>query len=146
MVYRLPLQELLTNLLRVYTAEFEAELAEAGFPDLSLALGTNVLRFLGTDGMRLGTVAELAGVSKQAISQQVSYLEAHGYLTVHADPSDRRAKVLRLTDRGLESQRVARALFGAIEQRWRNRLGAGQMHQLRQSLEAAVTEFTAVRS
>jgi DNA-binding MarR family transcriptional regulator len=146
MAYRLPLQELLTTVLRAYTAEFESELADAGFPDLSLALGTNVLRFLGTKGIRLTTVADLAGVSKQAVSQHVAYLEARGYLTVEADPTDRRAKTLRLTARGLESQRVARTLFSAIEQRWRRRLGTDEMRQLRVSLETAVTRLTTVRN
>jgi len=138
MGYRPPLQELLSTVLHTYTAEFERQLADAGFPDLSLPLGTNVLRFLNDDGMRLTAVAELAGLSKQAISQQVAYLEAHGYVTTAVDATDRRAKILLLTPRGRASQLVARRLFGEIEQRWHSRIGTDAMHQLRDSLEWAV--------
>ena len=138
MARKLPLPSLLTQALAAFTAEFEQEVAEAGFPELSLALGTNVLRFLAGDdgGRRVGALAALAGVTKQAISQQVGYLEKHGYVTTHPDPADSRAKVVRLTERGLRSQEVCRPLFGTVERRWRRRYGDERMGALRDALEA----------
>lgn len=123
---------------RAYTIEFEVALAEAGHPDLSLALGTNVVRFLNGDGLRVGAIAELAGVSKQAISQQVAYLEAKGYVVLRPDPDDSRAKLVHLTERGRESQAVARPLFRSIERRWAQRLGRHEVQQMRAALETVV--------
>lgn len=141
MPFPLPLPALLSQAFAAFTIEFEREVAEAGFPELSLALGTNVLRFLGDEGLRIGAIAELAGVSKQAVSQQVGYLERYGYVTTEADPADSRAKIVRLTARGLRSQEVCRPLFGTVERRWRRRYGRDKVLALRDSLEAIVGQI-----
>lgn len=138
---RVPLSALLSQLLAVFTAEWEREMAEAGFGDLSLATGSNVLRFLGAEGLRIGAIAQLAGVSKQAISQQVAYLERQGYVRIDPDPHDSRAKVVSLTERGLATREVARPLFGELERRWAARYGAEEVARLRQALEAVVGQL-----
>lgn len=136
MTFRLPLSALLSQVLTAFTAEFEQEVAAAGYPELSLSLGSNVMRFLSEEGLRIGIIAELAGVSKQAISQQVTYLERHGYVAVEPDPDDNRAKVVRLTPLGAETRDVCRPLFGTIEQRWQRRYGVDHVRGLRAGLEA----------
>lgn len=115
-------------------------MAHAGYPELTLALGSNVMRFLGQDGLRIGTIAQLAGVSKQAVSQQVGYLERHGYVTVEPDPADQRAKVVHLTQRGWKTRDVCRPLFGDIEERWDRHYG-GDVRRLRASLEAVAAQL-----
>lgn len=142
MAFQLPLSALLAQALSAFTIEFEQAVAAAGFPDLSLALGSNVLRFLNEeDGMRSGTIASLAGVSKQAVSQQVVYLEQRGYVTITPDPGDSRAKLVRLTKQGRRSQEVCRPLLGAVEQRWRRRYGRDEIHGLRTALESVVAQL-----
>jgi DNA-binding MarR family transcriptional regulator len=138
MTIPLPLSALLAQALAAFTMDFEREVAAAGYPDLSLALGSNVLRLLDEHGMRIGSIAERAGVTKQAISQQVAYLERHGYVSVEPDPEDSRAKVVRLTNRGRDSQDACRPLFGVLERRWRARYGSGHVVALRDSLDAIV--------
>jgi DNA-binding MarR family transcriptional regulator len=135
--FRYPLATLLARTESILTAEFDQRLALAGFPDLSFALGTNVLRHLGTDaGVRVGILAEMSAVTKQAISQQLSYLQARGFVIVERDAADSRAKIVRLTMRGADSQRVARQLFVELERDWRERYGRERMQQLRDHLEA----------
>lgn len=141
MSFRLPLSALLSQALAAFTIEFEREIGEAGFGDLSLALGSNALRFLGEDGLRIGEVAALAGVSKQAASQQVAYLEKQGYVQVGPDPEDSRAKVVRLTAKGRRSQEVCRPLLGEVERRWRRRYGREEVRRLRASLEVLVSQL-----
>lgn len=85
--------------------------------------------------------SSLAGVSKQAISQQVGHLEKCGYITTEPDPADSRAKIVRLTARGLRSQEVCRPLFGTVERRWRRRYGRDKVFALRDSLEAIVGQI-----
>lgn len=141
MAFRLPLSALLSQALAAFTVEFEQEVADAGFPDLTLALGSNVLRFLDEDGLRVGRIASLAGVSKQAVSQQVGYLEKRGYVEVATDPDDSRAKLIRLTERGTLSQEVCRPLLGTIEERWERRYGHVPVRGLRESLETVLSQL-----
>ena len=135
---RWPLQELLGRLYRQFAEEFHAAMAEAGYGDITLAHGTNVLRFLDDAGVRIGRLAELSGLSKQALSQQVKYLEAHGYVTVEPDPTDNRSKLVRNTKRGWDCRAVARPLFVEIERGWSHRMGFQDLRRLRTSLERAV--------
>lgn len=134
---REPIHELLWRLYRQFSAEFETAMAVAGFDDVTLAHGTNVLRFLDDDGVRIGVLAELSGLSKQAVSQQVGYLAAHGYVTVEADPTDSRAKLVRNTERGRQCRAAARPLFRTIETRWQRQLGRTEHRALRTGLEHA---------
>lgn len=131
-----PLSTLLGRLQAIYAAEYDQRLAEAGLPDLSLSLGTNVLRHLG-DGaaIRMGSLAEMAGVTKQAISQQVAHLQTRGYVTVESDPEDSRAKQVRLTDKGARSLAASRSLFRDLEKDWQRRFGRDAVADLRRSLE-----------
>lgn len=136
MTFRLPLSALLSQLLVAFTVEFEQELASAGHPELSLALGSNVLRFLDVDeGLRVIQIAELAGITRQAISQQVTHLEAIGQVETVVDPTDRRAKLVRLTPAGATTRDVCRPLFGEIERRWGQRHGDDVVQALRTRLE-----------
>lgn len=135
---RSPLQELLARLYLQFATEFEERMARAGFEDITLAHGANVLRYVDEDGVRIGTIAHRAGLSKQAISQQVKYLETHGYVSVHPDPSDQRSKLVRNTRRGRHCRAVARPLFTEIERAWARRAGWDLMSDLRASLELAV--------
>jgi DNA-binding MarR family transcriptional regulator len=137
-----PLSTLLGRVQAIYVAEFDRRLAEAGMGDMSLSLGTNVMRHLhGDKGVRLGALVEMAGVTKQAISQQVSHLESHGYVLVETDPDDSRAKQVRLTDKGARSQRVSRPIFAALERDWQQRFGATEISDLRTALERILAGF-----
>jgi DNA-binding MarR family transcriptional regulator len=118
-----------------FTAEFERRLSGAGFPDLTFSLGTNVLRFLRPGPVRMSSLADMSGVTKQAISQQVAYLEAHGYVAVEPDVVDTRAKLVRLTAMGQRANEAAQSLFAAVERDWRHRFGGDEMRQLRVFLE-----------
>src|SRR3974390_3909340 len=62
------------------------ELNAAGFDDLRLP-HIAVLQFPGPDGVRPGTLAERAGMSKQAMNQLLRSLEGLGYI-VRSDAID----------------------------------------------------------
>lgn len=141
-LFRLPLSTLLGRVQSIYAAEFDRRLAEADMPDMSLSLGSNVMRHLTTGGgVRLGALAESAGVTKQAISQQVAHLESRGYVVVEIDPDDSRAKRVRLTEKGAWSQQVARPLFAELERDWQQRFGGEELRDLRRVLEQILAAF-----
>jgi len=112
------------------TAELMARLAGRGHPQVRFPHG-NVFQFLDDDGTRVGVLAERAGVTKQAMAQLVAHLEEHGYVERVVDPGDRRAKLVRATDRGREVFAVARELMAEVDERLRVRLGEAKLRRLR---------------
>ncbi|MBM6402093.1 MarR family winged helix-turn-helix transcriptional regulator [Phycicoccus sonneratiae] len=132
----LPLAALLGRTQARFVAECEQRVAAAGFPDLRVAHGANVLRHLDRDrGSSSADLVRLSGITKQAVSQQVSYLVGHGYLRVEPDADDARTRRLTLTARGEEGRAVLHATFGAVEREWRRRYGAPVLDALRDALE-----------
>src|SRR5580692_5276463 len=67
------------------------ELNAAGFDDLRLP-HIAVLQFPGPDGVRPGTLAERAGISKQAMNQLLSSLESLGYIVRSSSETEGRAR------------------------------------------------------
>jgi len=129
----------MVGLLEVATealfAEFNRELSAAGFADIRPTHGC-AFRFIGPEGMRLTELASLADITKQSAGEIVTELERSGYVERIPDPGDKRAKLIRLTIRGAEAQKVGFALLGEIEQRWAERYGADRIAALRETLEA----------
>jgi DNA-binding MarR family transcriptional regulator len=119
--------------------EFRRELEGAGYADIRPTHGC-VFRFVRDRGMRLTELAQLAGMTKQSVGELVDDLVDLGYVERIPDPEDRRAKLICLTDRGVEAQRVGFGLLAEIEDRWAERFGAGRVKQLRKLLEEAVGE------
>jgi DNA-binding MarR family transcriptional regulator len=120
--------------------EFRAELVEAGYGDVR-PTHSCVFRFVHENGMRLTELAQVAGMTKQSIGEIVDDLEARGYVERIPDPADKRAKLIRLTEKGEQAQRVGFGLFATIEQRWAERYGADRIAELRELLEEiAATE------
>ncbi len=120
--------------------EFRADLEAAGYGDVRPTHGC-VFRFVHENGMRLTDLANAAGMTKQSIGEIVDDLAARGYVERVPDPADKRAKLIRLTERGEQAQRVGFGLFATIEQRWAERYGADRVAQLRETLEEiAATE------
>src|SRR5512132_2209960 len=54
-------------------------------------------------GSRLTELAERAGLTKQAVGEAATELERLGYVERVPDPSDRRAKIIKLTPSGVDA-------------------------------------------
>jgi DNA-binding MarR family transcriptional regulator len=109
----------------------------AGFHDVTPAQ-FELFRFPGVDGMRPGEVAELAGLSKQAINDVLGQLESSGYITRDPHPEDGRARVVHLTDRGWELQRTSHETSRELEAEWARAIGEKRFAALRAALEDLV--------
>jgi DNA-binding MarR family transcriptional regulator len=114
--------------------DFRAALLEAGITDVRPTHGC-VFRFLRGDGMRLTELASLAGLTKQSVGEIVDDLTALGYLERYPDPTDKRAKLLRLTEKGKEAQAVGFSLFAKVESDWAETFGEDEITLLRGLLE-----------
>jgi MarR family transcriptional regulator, temperature-dependent positive regulator of motility len=109
-------------------------LAEAGFADLRPA-HLAVLRYVQRDGRRITDLARDTGVSRQAVSQVVAELERLGVVVQEPDPCDRRARIVRHTERGQRGRAIAIAAFRAIEDELAAVIGTGSMSRLLRDLQ-----------
>lgn len=129
------LAHLLTDVKEAVIGELYLRLNEHGYDDIRPAHGC-VFRFLDLDrGSRLTELAERAGMTKQAVGELVTDLQALGYVERLPDPLDGRAKIVRLTERGRASHRAAQEAFAAIEAGWVERFGEPRVAELRELLE-----------
>jgi len=104
--------------------------AEAGFDDLRPAHSA-VFQHIKAEGSRLTDLAERAQITKQSMGYLVDYLEERGYLERRPDPSDRRAALVCLTERGWAQIRTSLEVIARLEEEWRRAIGAQRMEQLR---------------
>ena len=126
---RVLLSQLLRGPYDAFLTQLYAGLADAGFADTAPSWGHNVFFYLREGGLRLTELAERAHTTKQAMRYTVNQLEAAGYVERAPDPTDGRAKTIRLTERGWEVRRVADEIMEGIEEKCVRRLGEARMRQ-----------------
>jgi DNA-binding MarR family transcriptional regulator len=154
----LPLPTLLSQVLVAFTIEFDNEFErltphwtttsrppgpQAGPWLASMAMWSNFMRMVDEEGI---TVRELRRLSRTP-KLQLNGMERWGYVVVAPDPADKRSKppqgdwLVRPTAKGRMASQVWEPLFGAIEDRWRQRFGSGAIDALRESLWAVVNRL-----
>lgn len=109
------------------------ELNAAGFTDLRLP-HMAVLQFPGPDGVRPGTLAERAGMSKQAMNQLLRSLEGIGYIARSNAPDEGRARIVHFTERGHAAYSKIHDILRDIECEWSAELGPKHFAQLKELL------------
>ena len=114
--------------------DFRKLLEGSGITDVRPTHGC-VFRFVRGDGMRLTELASRAGLTKQSVGEIVDDLADLGYLERYPDPTDRRAKLIRLTKKGLEAQSIGFSLFAKLEEDWAEAFGSDRVAALRSLLE-----------
>jgi DNA-binding MarR family transcriptional regulator len=136
---RTPLPALLDDAKRMGFGELHRRLEAEGHPRLRHAHGC-VFRYIKSGGSRLTELAELSGVTKQAVGEFVDELEGYGYVKRVSDPLDGRAKIIRLTERGRDARRAALRIFDDMERELAERFGERRIAELREVLEALSAE------
>jgi DNA-binding MarR family transcriptional regulator len=130
-----PLPALLTEVKLAAIDKLRARIADAGHPEIREGHGC-VFGFIDLEhGSRLTDLALSAGLTKQAVGEAVSELERLGYVSRVPDPGDGRAKIIKLTDRGMDAVIKGRRIFSEIEREWAEQIGPELVASMR---EAAV--------
>ena len=128
-----PLPALLQEVKLAAVRKLLERLADAGHPDIRESYGC-VFGFIDLEhGSRLTELAESAGLTKQAVGEAVTELERLGYVERVPDPQDGRAKLIKLTERGLDGCLKGRRLFAQIEAEWAEQLGRELMASFREA-------------
>ncbi|MGS0688650.1 MarR family winged helix-turn-helix transcriptional regulator [Nakamurella sp. GG22] len=112
-----------------------AAIQAAGFVDLTIAQA-RVFQRIGPDGTRLTELAQAAQVTKQTAGFLVDQLEKSGYVERVPDPSDARARLIRVTTRGADAVAVGAEVIAEIEAEWTEHLGRKNVAHLRATLSA----------
>jgi DNA-binding MarR family transcriptional regulator len=100
-----------------------------GFDDLRPTHGFAFVR-ISFGGATVGELAEHLGVTKQAASQLVDELVRKGYVERHPHPTDARARLVVLTDRGWAATRAADDAARATVAPWLAILGPDRFRAL----------------
>ena len=109
-----------------------AELGAAGF-EITLAQA-RLLQRVAEAGSRLTDLAAQAQVTKQTAGELVDQLQRRGYVERVPDPSDGRARLVRLGPRGRAAVALAAPVVAEVEAEWAAHLGPEAMAALRSAL------------
>lgn len=101
--------------------------AAAGY-DITAAQARIAAR-IGPDGTRISSLAAQARVTKQSAAFLVEQLESAGYVERVPDPTDGRARLVRLTARAREVVEIANAEVEATLAEWAEHVGEERMQQ-----------------
>jgi DNA-binding MarR family transcriptional regulator len=97
-----------------------------------------LLPHLAPDGIRPTDLARRVDVSKQAVGQTLADLEARGYVEYVADPTDGRARVVRLTRSGREAMKIGINVLARLEAAVAARVGRRTMASVADGLQAVL--------
>lgn len=110
----------------------------AGFPQKPKH--SAVFAQIDPTGSRLTELAHRANITPQAMGELIDELEQLGYVTRQPDPTDRRAKLILLTDEGLAAVEAGRQTILGLESRITEILGVEGHETLREMLSKLLEE------
>lgn len=131
------LEALMSAVLQPVRDQLLTELAERGHVELRPCHGI-VLSHLADSAKRLTELSVLCQQPKQYVGRLVDELETLGYVTRQPDPTDRRGKLIAVTERGRTHQRDTAAILEGIESSFARQLGVEPYAQLRAQLARLV--------
>ena len=134
--------QLLRVPFQVFIGDLFDALAAAGYADIHPSHAI-IFQHLRAEGSRVTELAERTQLSKQYLGRLVADLEGLGYLERTPDPTDGRAKRVRLAERGREITRVAEGIIARIEADWARQLGAARHVELRRHLNDIIVMLEA---
>ena len=105
----------------------------AGITDITLAQARVAAR-ISPHGSRVSDLAAQARVTKQSAAFLVEQLEAAGYVERVPDPTDGRARLVRLTTRARRVAEVADAEVERVLAEWADHVGEERLRQVHETL------------
>jgi DNA-binding MarR family transcriptional regulator len=129
---------LLAMAYRAMTDRVHARLAEEGREPLRPAHGYAFRYLVDHDEATAVSLAAHLGVTKQAATKIVAELETWGYIERRPHPTDGRARVLALTERGHAYIRHVTELWGEAEDSWAALIGSDRLRQIHDDLAVYV--------
>ena len=131
----------LSRLLREFSRDFERRiwqgLAALGHPGIRPSHSV-VFANLGMGAVRVTELAKRAQVTQQAMGKMLKELEHMGYVARDIDGGDKRAKEIRLTQRGVDLAADSLSVVSEVRSTYAQKIGASQLDDLEMALRDAV--------
>jgi DNA-binding MarR family transcriptional regulator len=102
------------------------------------AAHNSVFATLDLQGRRTSDMAAQSGITRQSMGEVVRDMAALGLVEMRPDPTDRRAKLVAWTDRGLAQAREGYAHIRDVEQRFSEEFGEREYAQVKDVLARLV--------
>lgn len=126
---------------RAVIAAMMTRLSARGFDGMTPAFATLIPQ-LDAAGQRARVLAQRSGVSKQAMSKLLRELETRGYIEQAPDPTDTRAKLVRLTKRGAALRAACLEARHELQALASETLGQGKLARLQADLLSLIAAFS----
>jgi DNA-binding MarR family transcriptional regulator len=117
----------LVKLGRLIMTRTVERLQQRGFRDLRIGFTALLPHLDRQRGSRVTELAARMGITKQAVGQMVTQLEAAGYVSRHPDPADGRARLVALNEAGFEVLLAGLSVFAELEAEMLAELGSDEM-------------------
>ena len=131
----------LPRLLREFSRDYERKiyerLVERGYPDIRPS-HSQVFANLGLGAVRVTELAERARVTQQAMGKMLKELERLGYVARDTDDADRRARVIRMTQKGIDMTAVCLEIVNQLYTEYAEKIGHRRLEELEERLREAV--------
>ena len=131
---RLHIGQLLVQTTRHFQTELYRRLADAGLDGLRVP-HTHVSAYIEADGSRLSDLARKARMTMPAMLELVDDLERLGYAKRKPDPTDRRAKLIVMTDKGWAAMGTGQRIIGELEREYARVLGRKRFEEFTASFQ-----------
>lgn len=102
-----------------------------GHKGLKLNWDTVFLNLDFREGSRVVDLAQANGLTKQAMSQIAAEIEQHGYIAKKDDPSDGRARKLKLTSKGKKLIQDSMEAYDELEAEYAALIGREKLETLK---------------
>jgi DNA-binding MarR family transcriptional regulator len=133
--------QLLVQMTRLFRKDLFARLSDqaglAGIRPSHLHVFANMVG----GGRRLTELADAASMSLSSMQELVDDLERRGIVERRPDPSDRRAKLIVLTDKGLAALAPAGSIIEGLEREYADRIGDERFEAMCLALNALIDDL-----
>ena len=134
----------LPRLLREFSRDYERRtlnlLTDRGYPEIRPS-HIKVFANLGMGSVRVTELAERAQVTQQAMGKMLKELEHMGYIAREVDDTDRRAKEIRLTGKGIEFVADSLDVVDEVRTHYEQKIGTQALAEVESQLRSAVKKL-----
>ena len=132
---------LLSNIHSI-TADFLTEKLKAkGFPEFASSHGNILFQLSVNEKMTMGDLSEKINRDKSTTTVLVRKLEKEGFITGESDPSDKRSRIIFLTEKGKQFNATARELSQELLSTFYKDFSKSEKQQFFESLQKIKKNF-----
>jgi DNA-binding MarR family transcriptional regulator len=125
----------------LFQTELYARLLDAGIEGARVP-HTHVTAYIKAEGSRLTDLATQARMTRPAMAELVDDLQRLGIVERKPDPTDRRAKLICLTDQGWTAMRTGHQIIARLEAEYAQLIGPQSFETMCQSMQALLDAHT----